>query len=577
MKNLILFLLVLIGTYLPPTANAQKRIALTFDDAPREDGQVFSGDQRAAVLLQALQSVDAGPAGFFVATHGFEQTGGKDRIRRYADAGHRIANHTHSHPWASRTDIDEYLAGIDHAETELSGLPNRRPWFRFPYLDEGRAGDRVREIAEGLNARGLINGYVTVDNYDWYIDRQLQQALSAGKTVDYRALGRFYVRMMLYAAEYYDGIAVQTMGYSPVHVLLLHENDMAALYADDLATGFRAAGWEIVDPDVAYDDPLPAPNSLNTGQGRVVGLAADAGRPGHTMWSWAIDEGMIDLQLERSGIFSEASDGTGCAAPPQSPEMLAEGEISLEDRHEFGIALTQDCRDLFVGIEHGEWQSIEHYHWTKDGWVHLRRVVGTEDLSANDPYITPDGQRLYYIRHEGENTQIAYLDRMGVSTWSKPVVLQEPVNTAAKEFYISFDTNGDLIFSSDRDAKGPGDYNLYRGTYEDGTYTSVNALPESINTLWYEADPFMAPDGSYLLFASNRRGGEGRGDIYVSFRLDNEAWSSPVPITAINTAAHELCPFVSADGKTLYYTSDQDIYSVSASMVEALRPADSGE
>ncbi len=575
MKDLIPFLLVLICTCLPPIANAQKRIALTFDDAPREDGQVFSGDQRATVLIQALQSVEAGPAAFFITTRGFEQAGGKDRVRRYADAGHRIANHTHNHPWASRTEIDEYLAGIDHTEVELSGLPNRRPWFRYPYLDEGRAADKVGKIAEGLKARGLTNGYVTVDNYDWHVDLRLQQALSSGKTIDYRQLGRFYVRMMLYAAEYYDGIAVQTLGYSPVHVLLLHENDMAALYADDLVNGFRAAGWEIVSPDVAYDQPLPAPNGLKTGQGRVVGLAADAGRPGHTMWSWAIDEAMIDLQMERSGIFSDASDG--CSAPPQSPEILAEGDISQQGRHEFGISLSEDCQDLFVGIEHGDWQSIEHYHRTKAGWVHIRRVVGTADLSANDPYITPDGQRLYYIRHEGENTQIAYLDRMGVSSWSKPVVLPEPVNTAAKEFYISFDTNGDLIFASDRDAKGPGDYNLYRARHDAGAYMSVEALPKGINTLWYEADPFVAPDGSYLLFASNRRGGEGRGDIYVAFRLDNKNWSTPRPMTVINTSAHELCPFVSADGKTLYYTSDQDIYSVSASIVEALRPDHNGE
>jgi len=569
--NRFFLVFVLSAVWLTPFASAQKRIALTYDDAPRGDGRVFSGDQRAEVLIEALQSVEAGPAAFFVTTRGFERTSGRDRVRKYADAEHLIANHTHTHPWANKTPSDAFLAEIDHAEAELSGLPNRRAWFRFPFLDEGRDADKVQTIAAGLDARGLANGYVTVDNYDWHVDLRLQQALRDEKWVDFEKLGRFYVRMMIYAAEYYDGIAVQTLGESPVHVLLLHENDLAALFADDLVRAFRAAGWEIVSPDAAYDDPLPAPLSLNTGQGRVVGLAADAGRAANTMWSWAIDEAMIDLQLERSGAFSDASERPGCSAPPQTPEILAEGVISQQDRHEFGISLSQDCEDLFVGIEHGDWQSVEHYRRTTTGWAHLRRVIGSENLSANDPYITPDGQRLYYIRHEGENTQIAYLDREGVSSWSEPTILPEPVNTAAREFYISFDTNGDLIFASDRDAEVEGDYNLYRASYDAGDFVSVAALPQGINSRWYEADPFMAPDSGYLLFASNRRGGDGRGDIYVAFRLDGTSGSDPRPITAINTSGHELCPFVSADGETLYYTSDQDIYRVSASFLQALK------
>ncbi|MGB0513329.1 MAG: polysaccharide deacetylase family protein [Wenzhouxiangellaceae bacterium] len=566
-------MVLLVGLCLAPFANAQKRIALTYDDAPRADGRVFSGDERAEVLIQALRSVRAGPVAFFVTTRGFDRAGGKDRILRYADAGHDIANHTHSHPWAHEITADEFLAEIDRAEAELSSLPNRKPWFRFPFLDEGRDAEKTGTIAGGLAARGLANGYVTVDNYDWHVDLRLQQALRDGKAVDYQKLGRFYVRMMIYAAEYYDGIAVQTLGDSPVHVLLLHENDLAALYADDLVRGFRAAGWEIVSPDTAYDNPLPAPNSLNTGQGRVVGLAADAGRAGHTMWSWAIDEAMIDIQLDRSGAFFDPSETPGCSAPPESPEIVAEGVISQKNRHEFGVSLSRDCQDLLVGIEHGDWQSIEHYRRTSTGWTHIRRVVGTENLSANDPYITPDGQRLYYIRHEGEDTQIAYLDRQGVSSWSEPTILPKPVNTPAREFYVSFDTNANLIFASDRDADGPGDYNLYRARNVDGEYVSVEALPKGINTRWYEADPFIAPDGSYLLFASNRPGGKGRGDIYVAFRDAGTGWSPPRPVDSINTSAHELCPFVSADGETLYYTSDQQIYRVSTSILRALKPA----
>ena len=306
MKNQFVPLFFIVATVLVAIvpAHAQKKIALTYDDAPRADGRVFTGAERAVALIDALSSVDAGPVAFFVTTQGLNKTeDGRERISRYAKAGHFIANHSHTHQWAHKTDVQSYIADIDKAEMLLQGFDNRRPWYRFPYLDEGRDKARVAAIAHALEERDLANGYVTIDTYDWHVERHLQTALKEERAVDYDKLGSFYVKMMLYAAEYYDSLAMQMLGESPVHVLLLHENDLAALYADDLVTAFRESGWEIVSPDLAFDDPLPKPDTTRTGQGRVVGLAADAGRNTKTMWTWVIDEGMLDLALARSGAI----------------------------------------------------------------------------------------------------------------------------------------------------------------------------------------------------------------------------------------------------------------------------------
>ncbi len=289
--------------------HAQKRIALTYDDAPRSGGHVFTGPERSIALINALRSVESGPVAFFVTTQGFEQRlDGRERIGRYAAAGHLIANHSHTHQWAHRTDTKAYIADIDKAEELLAGIQNRRPWYRFPYLDEGRDPSRVADIAQALEARELTNGYVTIDTYDWHVERHLQSTLEQERAVDYDKLGRFYVKMLLYAAEYYDSLAVQMLGESPVHVLLLHENDLAALYADDLIIALRENGWEVVSPDLAFNDPLPRPDTTRTGQGRVVGLATDAGRNSSTMWTWVIDEAMLDLALARSGAIDMPSD-----------------------------------------------------------------------------------------------------------------------------------------------------------------------------------------------------------------------------------------------------------------------------
>lgn len=285
-----------------------RRIALTYDDAPRSEGLAMSISDRTEGLSGGLR--DRGVvAAFFVTTRGMQQQkDGAARLQRFAADGHLLANHTHTHPWAHKTKVADYLADIDTAEARLEGLPNRRAWFRYPYLDEGRTPEKVAALSAGLADRGLMNGYVTIDNYDWHIDQRLQQALKAGRTVDYDKLGHLYTDMLLDAARFFDDAAVAALGRSPVHVLLLHENDLAALYVDELIDAFEAAGWEIVSPDEAYADPVATmtPVTRFTGQGRVAALSADSGRSPRTFDLWASDEARIDRMIERRGIFGPA-------------------------------------------------------------------------------------------------------------------------------------------------------------------------------------------------------------------------------------------------------------------------------
>lgn len=261
-----------------------------------------------------------------------------------------------------------------------------------------------------------------------------------------------------------------------------------------------------------------------------------------------------------------------CAFDSISPEIMAPGEVSLHDRHEFGVSLNRDCSELFVGIEHGEWVSIEHYERTSKGWRHIRRLTGSEKASTNDPALSLDNKRLYFILKRDGQTDIAFIERTGPSTWSKHQVLPAPVNTSSNEYYTSFNREGDLVFASNRNSIHSSNYNLYQALYLNGQYTEVKAFPEGINSRGYEADPFISLNNDYLLFASTRSGGKGQGDIYVSFNLGKDAWSFPKALETINTSGHELCPYVSADGATLYYTSDQDIYRVNASIIESHRP-----
>jgi len=257
--------LVLLGacSTVPMAAPAPgKRIALTFDDIPRQPGAFLSQEERAVRLIAALKAARVRQAAFFV-NPGFldnpERVGGEARIAAYAKAGHVLANHSFSHRALTAVTADEYLADIDKAEAWLERRENRRPWFRFPYLIEGgRDMERRNAVRAGLKARGLMNGYVTVDASDWHMEQLAIDAKKAGKRIDMDALRDLYVESHVEAAEFYDGLARQTLGRSPAHVLLLHETDLAALFIDDLVAALRRAGWEIVTADRAFADPINA-------------------------------------------------------------------------------------------------------------------------------------------------------------------------------------------------------------------------------------------------------------------------------------------------------------------------------
>lgn len=259
-RTLIALLLALV--LLPASALAQKRIAFSFDDAPRQAGAFLTPDRRTKLLIAALRKARVPQAAFFVNPARLaspDGAHGEAHIAAYVAAGHVIANHSFSHPSLSDVSADAYLADIDRADAWLRPRPGFRPWFRFPFLNEGRKDKAKRDaVRAGLAARGLSNGYATVDGLDWLLESLALQARHAGKRIDRRALRDLYVETHVGAADFFDALAVKATGRSPVHVVLMHETDLAALFLPDLVKALRKDGWTIASADEAYADPIAA-------------------------------------------------------------------------------------------------------------------------------------------------------------------------------------------------------------------------------------------------------------------------------------------------------------------------------
>lgn len=228
-----------------------RKIALTLDDPPLPKTQLFTSAQhRARSIIEQIQKVNGPVSAFFTVGLHIEKFGTSD-LKSYAEAGHIIGNHTYTHPALSKISVDEFIADVQKNHNLIQDLPGFGPYFRYPYLDMGGREKQNVSLAK-LAEMGYTNAYVTLSNHDWYINSILLSAQRSGKTINYEAFGDAYVAMMIdcanYIANQYDVSGVE----QPAHVLLLHANDINALYLGKLITAFRDSGWEVIDVDHAY-------------------------------------------------------------------------------------------------------------------------------------------------------------------------------------------------------------------------------------------------------------------------------------------------------------------------------------
>ncbi len=258
-----------------------KEIALTFDDAPMESGRLYSGTVRTQRILKILSDSNVEQVAFFATTRGMN-TEGKKRIESYGTAGHLIANHTHEHLDLDQVSWRRFVKDIRKADSLLRGLPGFVPWFRFPRLHQGKTFLAHDKVWKELKRLGYEEGYVTVDTYDFYLDSQLGRALASGRKVNWGAIRKVYLTCLMGALDFYDGLAKSVLGEAPKHVLLLHENDIAALYLSDLIAILRKHDWDIVSPKRVYETPLSGgeKKTLFHKQGRIAALAKAKGYDG---------------------------------------------------------------------------------------------------------------------------------------------------------------------------------------------------------------------------------------------------------------------------------------------------------
>jgi len=241
----------------------------------------------------------------------------------------------------------------------------------------------------------------------------------------------------------------------------------------------------------------------------------------------------------------------------------------LHDHHS-SITSTPDGNEIF-------WSAFAGYDGTSIFWA--KKVDGRwtkpEIFSQGDvPFISPDGQQLYFLagkRVPGGTKEVVYVRKKTDSGWSEPVELPEIVNSVPGiHWQVSVDRKGNLYFGASREGGTSfEDGRIYCSEYSEGQYGKPRIV-ESLKDV-SAFSPYIAPDGSYLIVTRQA----GRHDLILHFRKADGTWTQGIELAEYLGVEGAFCSIVSPDGKALFFIRSLDEnhipYWVDASFIKEVR------
>ena len=191
--------------------------------------------------------------------------------------------------------------------------------------------------------------------------------------------------------------------------------------------------------------------------------------------------------------------------------------------------------------------------------------VNTQDAEMF-PYISADTQTLYFTRRVGaidEDFFTATADSCCEELWLKAANMGSPPNTANQESAQTISADGHYLFFTrceNRSLNGweSGGCDLYMAyrTSPDSAWSVPESFGATINSPHYEGMACLSADNRELYFVSNRPGGYGGLDIWVS-KFQEGLWQQPRNLgPKINTKGNETAPFLHIDNSSLFFASD---------------------
>jgi len=290
-----------------------------------------------------------------------------------------------------------------------------------------------------------------------------------------------------------------------------------------------------------------------------------------------VQEGEADISQLKGAYL-------GQKPPGMTPELFAPGIITT-NANEGCSGWGRDMEYFIFQRRINGNSRLYIMNQNKGVWSAPESLPFGDQYRVGDFTIASDGKTMVFasrisideIGSESEGGNIWSVKKTEAG-WTKPEHIGLGINTKYHESYPCLAANNNLYFFSRRPG-GYGDSDLYMSQFIRGKYQTPANLGQKLNTGYHEWDPYTAPDESYMIYCSMIPGGLGEDDLYVTFKTADGSWSEPVHMGAeINTDKSENRPYVSPDGRYLFYASTKrgtrDIYWLDARIIEDLKPKD---
>ncbi len=209
------------------------------------------------------------------------------------------------------------------------------------------------------------------------------------------------------------------------------------------------------------------------------------------------------------------------------------------------IAISPNGKEIYYEEVNSNWTSfkIKYYKYYNNKWNGpLNLFSGFYCLS-----ISSDGSSIYF---ENNSYNDSWISSKQDTVWSSPVRFLKNFNVHS----LNVTSPGNYYLSS-IPAVGLGQRDICKLIVENSD-TSLVGLGLPLNSCTLDGDFFISNDESFIVLMSNRPGGFGITDLYVSFRKNNDTWTNPKNMGAsVNTAGDDFAPYVTVDNKYLFYES----------------------
>ena len=222
-------------------------------------------------------------------------------------------------------------------------------------------------------------------------------------------------------------------------------------------------------------------------------------------------------------------------------------------------AFAPDAKTLYFITLRGEAKTttIMQSHLVDGRWGPPEVAPFSAQDSNGDPAVSPDGSRLFFWSRrpapgkpkDKPTPDLWWVDRVG-NSWGQPNQVPGTLRTGGP----SVAADGTLYFFRSKDDRS----RLLRSRPFAGQYIKFDDLGDTVNGRYGGFDPAVAPDQSFIVFASKRPDSIGESDLYISHRQQN-GWTEPRNLGPnVNSKVGEFCPSFSPDGKYLYFTRGEE-------------------